>query len=98
MVNPILVVSEMPGAPTRSSADNMTARRQKVGSPKNLGAHPDSYFLRDIPAVSRMDMFNQFINLYNNGRFFRQKAVAREYWTEDPTELTDLLVMGQSVV
>ena len=39
-----------------------------------------------------MDMFNQFINLYNNGRFFRQKSVARDYWTEDPTNLTDLLV------
>ena len=92
VVNPILVVCEMPGAPTRSTADNMTAKRRKVGSPRNLGAHPDSYFLRDIPAVSRMDMFNQFINLYNNGRFFRQKSVAREFWTEDPTELTDLLV------
>ena len=92
VVNPILVVSEMPGAPTRSTADNMTAKRQKVGSPKILGANPDSYFLRDIPTVTRMDMFNQFINLYNNGRFFRQKSVARDYWTEDPTNLTDLLV------
>ena len=72
VVNPILVVSEMPGAPTRSTADNMTAKRQKVGSPKILGANPNSYFLRDIPAVTRMDMFNHFINLYNNGRFFRQ--------------------------
>ena len=70
VVNPVLVVSEMPGAPTRSTADNMTAKRQKVGSPKILGANPNSYFLRDIPAVTRMDMFNQFINLYNNGRFF----------------------------
>ena len=92
VVNPIFVVSEMPGAPTRSTADNMTAKRQKVGSPKILGANPDSYFLRDIPAVTRMDMFNQFINLYNNGRFFRQKSVAKDYWTEDPTTLTDLLV------
>ena len=92
VVNPIFVVSEMPGAPTRSTADNMTAKRQKVGSPKILGANPNSYFLRDIPAVTRMDMFNQFINLYNNGRFFRQKSVAKDYWTEDPTTLTDLLV------
>ena len=92
VVNPILVVSEMPGAPTRSTAENMTAKRQKVGSPKILGANPDSYFLRDIPTVTRMDMFNQFINLYNNGRLFRQKSVARDYWTEDPTTLTDLLV------
>ena len=92
VVNPILVVSEMPGTPTRSTADNMTAKRQQVGSPKILGANPDSYFLRDIPAVTRMDMFNQFINLYNNGRFFRQKSVAKDYWTEDPTTLTDLLV------
>ena len=56
VVNPILVVSEMPGAPTRSTADNMTAVRQKVGPPRILGANPSSYFLRDIPAVNRMDM------------------------------------------
>ena len=92
VVDPILVVSEMPGAPTRSAADNTTAKRQKVGSPKILGANPDSYFLRDIPDVNRMDMFNHFINLYNNGRFFRQKSVAEDFRTEDPTALTDLLV------
>ena len=92
VVNPILVVSEMPGVPTRSTADNMTAKRQKVGSPRILGANPNSYFLRDVPLVSRMDMFNGFINLYNNGRFFRQKAAAEDYWTEDPTALTELLV------
>ena len=57
VVNPILVVSEMPGAPTRSTADNTTAARQKVGSPRILGANPNSYFLRDIPSVNRMDMF-----------------------------------------
>ena len=39
-----------------------------------------------------MDMFNHFINLYNNGRFFRPKSVAKDIWTEDPTALTDLLV------
>ena len=38
MVNPILVVSEMQGAPTRSTANNMTAKRQTVGSPRILGA------------------------------------------------------------
>ena len=91
VVNPILVVSEMPGAPARSTADNMTAARQKVGPTKILGANPSSYFLRDIPAV-RMDMFNGFINLYNNGRFFRQKQVSEGFWAEDPTALTELLV------
>ena len=92
VVNPFIVVSKMPGAPTRSAADNMTAKREQVGSPKILGANPNSYFLRTIPDVTRMDMFNQFINLYNNGRFFRQKSMVEEYWTEDPTALTDLLV------
>ena len=92
VVNPILVVSEMQGAPTRSTADNMTAKRQTVGSPRILGANPNSCFLRDIPAVTRMDMFNHFINLYHNGRFFRQKSVSKDFWTEDPTALTDLLV------
>ena len=48
-VNPILVVSEMPGAPTRSTADNMTAARRKVGPPSILGANPNSYFLGDHP-------------------------------------------------
>ena len=97
VVNPILVVSEMPGAPTRSTADNMTAARQKVGSPKILGANPSSYFLRDVPAVNRMDMFNGFINLYTNGRFFRQKEVSEGFWAEDPTALTELLVKELSV-
>ena len=89
VVNPILVVSEMPGVPTRSTADNMTAARQQVGSPRILGANENSYFLRDIPVENRMDMF---INLYNNGRFFRQKSVREDFWTEDPTTLTELLV------
>ena len=91
-VNPILVVSEMPGAPTRSTADNMTAARQKVGSPSILGANPSSYFLGDHPKENRMDMFNGFINLYINGRFFRQRDVAQDFWAEDPTALTELLV------
>ena len=37
-------------------------------------------------------MFNGFINLYNNGRFFRQRDVAEDFWAEDPTALTELLV------
>ena len=41
---------------------------------------------------NRMDMFNGFINLYNNGRFFRQRDVAEDFWAEDPTALTELLV------
>ena len=85
VVKPFTVVNKMPGAPTRSAADNMTAKREQVGSPKILGANPNSYFLRTIPDVTRMDMFNQFINLYNNGRFFRQKSMVEEYGTEDPT-------------
>ena len=39
-----------------------------------------------------MDMFNGFFNLYMNGRFFRQKDVAKDFWAEDPTALTELLV------
>ena len=91
-VSPILVVSEMPGAPTRSTPDNMTAARQNVGPPSILGANPNSYFLVDHPNENRMDMFNGFFNLYMNGRFFRQKDVANDFWAEDPTALTELLV------
>ena len=92
-VNPILVVSKMSGTrPTMSTADNMTAARQKVGSPAILGAHPNSYFLRDHDIVNRMDMFNGIFSLCMNGRFFRQKDVKQELWTEDPTALTVLLV------
>ena len=91
-VNPILVVSEMPGAPTQSTADNMTAARQKVGPPSILGANPRSYFLGDHPMENHMDLFNGFINLYMNGRFFRQRDVAEDFWSEDPTALTELLV------
>ena len=39
-----------------------------------------------------MGMFNGFVNLYMNGRFFRQRDVAKDFWTEDPTALTELLV------
>ena len=86
------VVSKMPGATTKSTADNMTAARQKVGSPAILGANPNSYFLRDHDITNRMDMFNGMFSLYMNGRFFRQKDVKKELWTEDPTSLTELLV------
>ena len=89
-VNPILVVSEMAGAPTRSTANNMTAARQKVGPPGILGANPSSYFLGDHLMENRMDLFNGY--LYMNGRFFRQRDVAEDFWTEDPTALTELLV------
>ena len=89
VVNPNLVVSEMPGAPTRSTADNMTAARQRVGSPRILGANPNSYFLRDIPAVNRMDMFNGFINLYMNGRFS-----VREMWLRTSGQKTQQLLLS----
>ena len=92
VVDPIFVVSKMPGAPTRSTADNMTAARQRVGPPNILGANPASYFLGDHPKENRVDMFNGFINLYMNGRFFRQRDVAENFWAEDPTALTQLLV------
>ena len=39
-----------------------------------------------------LQLFKLKSNLYNNGRFFRQKDVAKDFWTEDPTALTDLLV------
>ena len=88
-----LVVSKMPGAPpSRSTADNMTAARQKVGPPSILGANPNNYFLGDHPDVNRMDLFNGFFGLYMNGRFFRQKDVNKGFWMEDPTALTELLV------
>ena len=39
---------QMPGAPTRSTMRNLAASRQKVGNPKNLGAHPNSHFLKHL--------------------------------------------------
>ena len=42
--------------------------------------------------TNRMDMFNGIFSLYMNGRFFRQQDVKKEFWTEDPTALTELLV------
>ena len=91
-VSLIPVVSEMPGAPTKSAADKMTAARHKVGPPAILGANPNSYFLRDHNINNRMSMFNDIFSLYMNGRFFRQKEMKKEFWTEDPTALTELLV------
>ena len=66
----------MPGAPIRSTMDNLTAARQKVGPPSILGANnPSSYFLKSVPNLKRMDMFNGMFSLYLNGRFFQQRAV-----------------------
>ena len=45
-VHSLFPTSNMPGAPTMSTADNMTAARQKVGHPGILGANPNSYFLK----------------------------------------------------
>ena len=53
-VQSLFFIDSMPGAPTRSTADNLTAARQKVGPPSILGA----------------------------GRFFQQKSVREEFWTE----------------
>ena len=83
-VHSLLLASNMPSAPTRSTADNMTAARQKVGPPSILGANPNSYFLKD--------MFNGMFSLYMIGRFFQQRKAKEEFWTEDPTALTQLLV------
>ena len=38
-----------------------------------LGANPNSHFLKDIPILRRMDMFNGMFSLYMNGRFFQQR-------------------------
>ena len=72
--------------------DNLAAARQKIGPPSALGANPRSYFLKTMPDLQRMDMFNGMFSLYLNGRFFKQKAVGEEFWAEDPTALTELLV------
>ena len=91
-VHSLFLASDMPGAPTMSTADNMTAARQKVGHPGILGANPNSHCLKSIPICQCMDMFNGMFSLYMNGRFFQPKAVKEEFWTEDPTALTELLV------
>ena len=91
-VHSLFLTSSMPGAPTRSAADNLAAAHQKVSPPSILGANPSSYFLKSVPNLQRMDMFNGTFSLYLNGRFFHQKAVREEFWTEDPTALTELLV------
>ena len=39
-----------------------------------------------------MDMFNSMFSLYVNGRFFQQRTVKEEFWTEDSTALAELLV------
>ena len=56
-----------------------------------LGANPRSYFLKTMHDYQRMDMFNGMFSLYLNGRFFKQKSMRDEFWTEDPTALTELL-------
>ena len=83
--------SSMPRPPTKSTMDNLTAARQKVGPPSALGAIPRSYFLKQMRDFQRMDMFNGIFSLYLNGRLFKQKSVRDEFWTEDPTTLTELL-------
>ena len=72
-VHSLFCTSSVPGAPTKSTMDNVAAARQTVGSPSNLGAIPRSYFLKTMPDLQRMDMFNGMFNLYLSGRFFKQK-------------------------
>ena len=83
----LFFTSSMPGAPTKSTMDNLIVARQKVGPPSILGANPNNYFLnflKSVPNLKRMDMFNGMFSLYLNGRFFKQRAVQEEFWTEDP--------------
>ena len=84
--------SSMPGPPTKSTMNNLAAARQKVGPPSTLGANPRSYFLKQMPDYQRMDVFNGMFSLYLNDRLFKQKSVREEFWAEDPTALTELLV------
>ena len=84
-VHSLFLTSDMPDAPTMSAADNMTAARQKVGHPRLLGANPNSHFLESMPV-------NGMFSLYLNGRFFRQRTVKEEFWTEDPTALITMLL------
>ena len=65
----LILIRETPGAPTKSALDNQTMRRQQVGSPKILGAHPNSRVLKAARKFQRMDMFNTMFNLYLNGRY-----------------------------
>ena len=67
-------------------------RRQQVGNPKLLGAHPNSQFLRSMLKYQRTDMLNTMLDLYLNGRFFQQDSVSRESWMEDPRPLAKLLI------
>ena len=90
-VDSLIQPSKMPGPPTKSTMDNKTARRQEVGNPKNLGAHPHSHFLKNLSRYHRMGMFNTMFNLYMTGRFFKQDSVSQEFWMDYPRPLTELL-------
>ena len=90
-VDSLIHISNMPEAPTKSAMVTLAASRQKVGNPKNFGAHPNSHFLKTLPNYQRMDMFNTMFNLYLSGRFFEQDTVSQEFWMEDPRPLTELL-------
>ena len=90
----LLHSSSMPGAPTKSTMDNIAAARQKVGPPSILGAHPNSHFLKQMSNYQRMDMFNTMFNFYLNGRFFKQESAHNELGMEDPRALTELLTHG----
>ena len=61
------------------------------GQSKEIGAHPNSHFLKHVCNYQRMDMFNTMFDLYLSGRFFKQDAVSQELWMEDPRPLTELL-------
>ena len=57
-VDSLLHSSSMHGPPTQSTLDNIAAARQRVGTPANLGAHPNSHFLKQLSNFQRMDMFS----------------------------------------
>ena len=92
-VHSLALASNMPGAPTKSTADNMTASRQKVGPPSILGADP-TQTATSSRTLRSTDVWtcSMACSASMNGRFFRQKDVKEEFWTEDPTALTELLV------
>ena len=69
--------------------DNLTAASQRVGAPGNLGAHPNSHFLKQLSNHQRMDMFNNMFNLYLTGRFFKQDALSKDGRSEATHRVAD---------
>ena len=88
----LLHPSSMPGPPTKSTMDNLTATRQKVGPPSILGAHPTQPLPQADVQLSAHGHVQWDVQPLLEWPLLQAEVSARRILdAEDPTALTELL-------